>query len=663
MADEKKTIILDFQVDEKEAVVSIENLVKANKALREERKKVDLSTEDGIKRVKDINTQLDKNTETIKNNSSSLEKQRLNVGNYTGALDKLIPGLGATVEGFKGMAKAALAFVATPIGAVIGALGLAISALISYFKGSEEGQNRLNKIMAVGTVVFEKFMDVVEMVGEFLFNGLAKAFDFVSNALGNLTKFLGIDQTAAVKFFTEIDKSAQKFADNEAKRDKQERALIEARSKTRLEIAKIRKEADEAEGAARKALIEEAIALEFALQEQELAQALTRQEIAAQKAEQFGNDKTALDELAQANAALMDAESAAFENTRKLNKERIALEKELQDEITAAHKLGIANRHAASRDANIEERKIATERGETEVKLTTTFGEQVLAVNKSLAEKQRQADKEKQAADEKLQKENYEKLIKGITEATNVAIDITSKFFDLKANQYKNDEKALMATLAKQKQILNDQYAADVAELQSKLDKQEITQEEYDKSIVALNAKQKADLKQLEINNAMALNDIKKKQFDTDKKNQIAQAIADAAKAVLGVLAATPGGFIIKGIAAALTAAYAAIRVKQIKEMEFVPTTFADGGYTGDGGKYSPAGTVHRGEFVMPAETVKAYGKDYFQSFLDGSVVANGMTGGMRANSAMSQGPVYLNYTEFRKFQNEVQLKETITSA
>jgi lambda family phage tail tape measure protein len=35
---------------------------------------------------------------------------------------------------------------------------------------------------------------------------------------------------------------------------------------------------------------------------------------------------------------------------------------------------------------------------------------------------------------------------------------------------------------------------------------------------------------------------------------------------------------------------------------------FAEGGYTGRGGKYEPAGIVHRGEYVLPQEVVKALG-------------------------------------------------------
>lgn len=37
---------------------------------------------------------------------------------------------------------------------------------------------------------------------------------------------------------------------------------------------------------------------------------------------------------------------------------------------------------------------------------------------------------------------------------------------------------------------------------------------------------------------------------------------------------------------------------------------YAEGGYTGDGAKYEPAGVVHRGEYVFSAETVKRLGAD-----------------------------------------------------
>lgn len=38
---------------------------------------------------------------------------------------------------------------------------------------------------------------------------------------------------------------------------------------------------------------------------------------------------------------------------------------------------------------------------------------------------------------------------------------------------------------------------------------------------------------------------------------------------------------------------------------------FATGGYTGDGGKYTPAGIVHRGEYVITKEATSRLGLDY----------------------------------------------------
>lgn len=51
---------------------------------------------------------------------------------------------------------------------------------------------------------------------------------------------------------------------------------------------------------------------------------------------------------------------------------------------------------------------------------------------------------------------------------------------------------------------------------------------------------------------------------------------------------------------------------------------FAEGGYTGAGGKYQPAGIVHRGEYVMPARTVQKLGVgtlDRLRGYADGGLV------------------------------------------
>lgn len=53
---------------------------------------------------------------------------------------------------------------------------------------------------------------------------------------------------------------------------------------------------------------------------------------------------------------------------------------------------------------------------------------------------------------------------------------------------------------------------------------------------------------------------------------------------------------------------------------------YADGGYTGPGGKYEPAGVVHKGEYVMDAVTVRRIGVanlDNLRGYAEGGMVGN----------------------------------------
>ena len=69
---------------------------------------------------------------------------------------------------------------------------------------------------------------------------------------------------------------------------------------------------------------------------------------------------------------------------------------------------------------------------------------------------------------------------------------------------------------------------------------------------------------------------------------------------------------------------------------------FATGGYTGDGGKYEPAGTVHKGEFVMTKEATKRIGVDnlyrMMRGYANGGVVGGNSSGG--GGSAIMAGGV-----------------------
>ncbi|UOX38482.1 tail tail length tape-measure protein H [Escherichia phage P818] len=69
---------------------------------------------------------------------------------------------------------------------------------------------------------------------------------------------------------------------------------------------------------------------------------------------------------------------------------------------------------------------------------------------------------------------------------------------------------------------------------------------------------------------------------------------------------------------------------------------FATGGYTGDGGKYEPAGTVHKGEFVMTKEATKRIGVDnlyrMMRGYANGGMVGGTSSGGGGGGAIMAGG-------------------------
>lgn len=68
---------------------SINRLVAANKKLRTERDNINKSTVEGAARIKELNQQINANTNSISSNTDELIQNKMNVGNYKGALKDL----------------------------------------------------------------------------------------------------------------------------------------------------------------------------------------------------------------------------------------------------------------------------------------------------------------------------------------------------------------------------------------------------------------------------------------------------------------------------------------------------------------------------------------------------------------------------------------------
>lgn len=322
----------------------------------------------------------------VKKLNASTGKFQDNVGNYPsqlgkarGAFEQMAPGLAGTANGFIAMTRAALAFIATPIGIVVAALGAAIFALTSYFRGSEEGQNRLNKITKVGAAIFEQFMNVVEGLGEAIFDAisnpqqaikdfgefikqnlinrfvgmlelfpkLGKAFSLLFEgefsqagqvALDAVAKVtLGVENATAkiVDFANETSKAIQagieygnQIAAVEAKIAQEDRRLTVERAKSDLEVAKLRDQALQLRGKERRDIIEQAIKLEQKLSDREVAFANLKLRLAKLELEANGDDIEAKKKVAEAEAAVINAEKLRYDNTFKFRKQLEALDEQ-----------------------------------------------------------------------------------------------------------------------------------------------------------------------------------------------------------------------------------------------------------------------------------------------------------------------------------------------
>ncbi|KKU30861.1 MAG: hypothetical protein UX45_C0033G0010 [Candidatus Uhrbacteria bacterium GW2011_GWF2_46_218] len=383
---ERKTTIQSMSAEKG----SLNELRAAVKTLTDERNKLNLNTAEGRKRVNEINKTLDQHNAIIKENVDGLTKQKIGIGGYGDAL-KNIPGpIGGVINGIVGMTKASLAFIATPIGMVIAAIGLALGALMKYFKGSEEGQNRLNKVTNIAKGIWEALMNVVEKVGEIIFDVVSKPRESIEK-LGNLIKenlinrfeAFGVMGKAIVKIlkgdfkegFKELaeggvqavtgvtdsfDKMKNavesvngalkgivedtkkniamsiKLSDIQAAIDKRERAMIVDREKTRVSVAeKIlqSKRKDLNSEAQRLVLLEAAKKEIIDLVTREEALATMRLEAAKLNLKINGEEKEFLDAVAEAEANLISKKAEGLEERRRIESQISILNLEAVEEV------------------------------------------------------------------------------------------------------------------------------------------------------------------------------------------------------------------------------------------------------------------------------------------------------------------------------------------
>jgi len=352
------------------------------------------------------------------------------VGNYSTALDgvgksmtAVNPALGGMISGFAGATKAALAFIATPIGAVLAAVAAVLGAVVQYFQRTEEGGDKLAVAMAYLSGTFEAILDVVGGLGKLLFDVFVTGFNVIAtqfkiNGLVMKEVILGLN-VAYQKVFGSVedyDKAQQELADNTdeiiklakeqkdnivdgtkalvantgaivdniaatgdkiaqtAEQQRLENALNKTRRETTVSSAEANRQIFEGLKLSKdetKSYEERRKGLELASKaEQKLADdklKIAQQEYDIIKARDAINDSNteALQEVADAEAKVIEAQTASIRTQTKIQAAKITLIKQEEAEINA---LQAKKKKAAEDDQKLQEETL-TRTIESEQKL------------------------------------------------------------------------------------------------------------------------------------------------------------------------------------------------------------------------------------------------------------------------------------------------------
>nr|DAZ11095.1 MAG TPA: Tape measure domain protein [Caudoviricetes sp.] len=534
-----------------------------------------------LKSIQELDTE-------IKKLDASIGNHQRNVGNYSSALDNLssamngaldaasaLPGpIGAAASGIKTLTKASLAFIATPIGAALAAIVAALAVLSSWFTRTEEGQNALNVSSAYFKQTLDSILDVVDDVGEWLFNAFTKPkealqdlSDFLKDQVMVRLKALGKAGEAIMKIFSgdykqgfadlgnawlehitgieDAGKKALKFAAETNKKAKEGSALAKRenelaieqrkwlveRSELEAKINELRERSQDSSLTEKERLkaSKEASALINQVYEKERKLAVESRDIIAETNKLSHSNAQAKDEEAKATAKInkLDAERAAK------NRELLSQQKELNNQIKT--KVENANRQkvqVANRIREIEEaqKKISEKEVEAELKIEQNkINAMEEGADKTLAQiqfnYQRQIAEVTKFGNElvKVQQDAEEKAWK----AANPNWEKEGKIFEptIKSiSQLPQEELEALAKMLKSIEDLRDRQEQNFLESSLKKYQNYTTQrikaeEEFDKDKAALE-KQRTEQNGKEIDAALA-------QLEKDREKSIGKIKVD----------------------------------------------------------------------------------------------------------------------------------------
>ena len=580
-------------------IKSLDAAKQNNAELKIIRNQLNAETVEGAKAIDAINKKVDENTDFIKANISQLEVQKTQIGDYKngikdafqemnifngglagfaarskeagGASNLIGNSLKGMAQGFVGLTKASLAFIATPVGAVLAAIVAVFALVRNAMNRSEESTNKIKEAFSAFGGIVKGLMKVLEPVGKFLIDGIVKAFALVEkgifkalNAIATGLEFLGLD-TAAKKLKTFTNE-------------------IEASAKASKELARAEAELTKAQRTQEKVQLDAQKAAEKLRQIRDDETLSTAERVKANEDLGKSLQNQLASELLIANKALEVAQlrlQADGESKEALDAQAEALTKiaEVQERLVSQESEQLVNRNSLLREGADKAKEAASAKAEQAALEIQLYEEQNRLLAKTdedrLALQRVLADKEIDLLQEKLDK-------KLITE-TEFQLEKLALENALIESEEANQEAELQRLSDFENRKLELQNEIDLAKEESELAKAELKlEQDYEKQLaelelLELNETEKTELLALlEEQRALALADITDK-FQKDElaktkaanlalieaESQRTEAMTNLAKQLSDKLAGLLGETLAGRIGALLSeAAFAILQIK-----------------------------------------------------------------------------------------------------
>lgn len=298
-------------------------LVHRMAAMKEELRATDISTEAGAKRFAELAGQINETNEKLKVLDKMQGNYQRNVGNYKSALDGLGKSFASTAGSAKsliapiaGVATGLEALSATPVVGMLGLLAAALSKVISGMKTSEENTNSWRLALAAFQPIADAFTRSMQEVGAVVAS-LAQKF-------GDLLMRWGLLDAEAAKHRQAMEANVQAYRQTE-------RTLLIANAQLEEEVAEARAKATDKEKYSIKErldALEKAQWAERQIAKNNILLAENRVKMLKEESKITDNSIEANTMLAQAEADVIRARTAAANAERTILRQINALRKE-----------------------------------------------------------------------------------------------------------------------------------------------------------------------------------------------------------------------------------------------------------------------------------------------------------------------------------------------